>query len=165
MDFHGCGILKSVLRESMRLIRLLGTRLICWKWLLGWVCYSCWLFDTYESICYASWPEDPDTARNQRNLTPTDGQNSRPFTKIQLLFIGGGIRGYVGEHCSEMDNASGWIPQSRCDPNIMNAIRVPLSPVSILWAERLWWFSQQYFGFHRRLPSLVSASRQLWGNW
>ena len=82
-----------------------------------------------------------------------------------ILFIGGRIRGYVGEHCSEMDNASGWIPQSRWDPNIMNAIRVPLSPASILWAERLWWFSQQYFGFHRRLPSLVSASRQLWGNW
>jgi hypothetical protein len=164
MDFHGCGILKSVLRESMRLIRLLGNRLICWKWLLRWVYYSCWLFDTYESICYAPWPEDPDTARNQRNLIPTDGQNSRPFTKIQLLSIGGGIRSCVGEHCSEMDNASGWIPQSRWDPNIMNAIRVPLSPASILWAERLWWFSQQYFGFHRRLHSLVSASRQLWGN-
>ena len=86
MDFHGCGILKSVLRESMRLIRLLGNWLICWKWLLGWAYYSCWLFDTYESICYATWPEDPDTARNQRNLIATDGQNSRPFTKIQLPF-------------------------------------------------------------------------------
>jgi hypothetical protein len=149
----------------MRLIRLLGNRLICWKWLLGWAYYSCWLFDTYESICYAPWPEDPDTARNQRNLIPTDGQNQDHLPRFNYLSIGGGIRGCVGEHCSEMDNASGWIPQSRWDPNIMNAIRVPLSPASILWAERLWWFSQQYFEFHRRLHSLAFASRQLWGNW
>ena len=83
---------------------------------LGWAYYSCWLFDTYESICYAPWPEDPDTARNQRNLIPTDGENQDHLPRFNYFSIGGGIRGCVGEHCSEMDNASGRIPQSRWDP-------------------------------------------------
>lgn len=86
-------------------------------------------------------------------FNPNRRRESRPFTKIQLLFHWRRNKRLCRRALLRNGQCIGLDPAITLRPNIMNAIRVPLSPASILWAERLWWFSQQYFEFHRCLHS------------
>ena len=92
--------------------------------------------------------------RETRGIYPNRRRESRPFTKIQLLFHWRRNKRLCRRALLRNGQCIGLDPAITLRPNIMNAIRVPLSPASILWAERLWWFSQQYFEFHRCLHSV-----------